>query len=151
MGNLTPEDAQERSVLHSVIHTSDPHHIALLAQANPIIILAFSLKEAVPVAIPPHLPRTRAIAIATQRSGPTVEDFYTIVDGRTPLFADTLPAQVSGVNPVAYISNPAHLVAYKSRLRTFLLSSYIGPSYTPGHVYVPGSLAGLWEGSFMVS
>ncbi|KAG6889686.1 hypothetical protein C0995_015434 [Termitomyces sp. Mi166 len=124
---------------------------SLLEKATPIIILIFALNEVVPITIPAHVPETRAIAIASQRSGPTVEDFRAIFGGRTPLFAETKMTQDTGTNPAAIMSNPAHLQLYKSRINNFLYSTYIDPRFKPGYVYVPGFLSGVWEGSFMIS
>ncbi|KAG6910384.1 hypothetical protein DXG01_011099 [Tephrocybe rancida] len=121
----------------------------LLEQATPIIILIFALNEVVPIKIPSHVPATRAIAIATQRTGPTMEDFHSLSRGRTPLFTET-DGHSTGTNPAASMSNPVHLDLYKSRLIPFLHSTYVDFKYTPGYVYVPGFLSGLWEGSFMV-
>ncbi|KAF5375391.1 hypothetical protein D9615_007940 [Tricholomella constricta] len=138
-----------KPALHIGFDSMDHSHI--LERTIPIIIIIFALNEAVPIAIPSHIPETRALAIASQRSGPTAEDFRSIADRRTPLFAEIRQAQMSGANPTTYISNPAHWVAYESRLRPILYSSYLSPKYVPGHVYVPGSLAGLWDGCLMVS
>lgn len=55
------------------------------------INLVFCLKETEPMAIPEHLPETRLIALATQRSGPTKEDVRKIRGYNTKLFADTIP------------------------------------------------------------
>src|SRR5215470_14205249 len=49
------------------------------------IIVTFTLKEAQPLRIPPHLPQSRAIANATMRMGPTMEDYSSMVRYRTPL------------------------------------------------------------------
>ncbi|KAG5641364.1 hypothetical protein DXG03_005392 [Asterophora parasitica] len=135
----------------SHVSFADVDHTPLLEKATPIIIITFALNEAVPFKIPPHVPQTRAIAIANQRSGPTVEDFRDIANARTPLFAESRHAKFCSSNPAAYIANPAHREMYNARLRPFLHSTYLGLNYHPGYVYIPGSLAGLWEGSFMIS
>ncbi|KAG6833395.1 hypothetical protein H0H87_007380 [Tephrocybe sp. NHM501043] len=122
----------------------------LLEKATPAIILIFALNEVVPMAIPSHVPETRAIAKATQRTGPTAEDFRAVNHGRTPLFSETKPPHTTGQNPAAVMSNPVHLALYQSRLSSFLYSTYMDSTYTPAYIYAPGFLSGLWEGSFMV-
>jgi len=52
------------------------------------IFLTFALKEATALQVPKHLP-TQAIARATERHGPTMEDFLIITRRRTPLMADS--------------------------------------------------------------
>lgn len=141
----THTDPRETAKPTSLAHSADAEHVALLERATPTIILIFALNEVVPITIPAHIPKTRAIAIATQRSGPTAEDFRALHESRTPLFAEIRRAQISGTN------NSAHSAVYESRIRPFLYSNYIRPSLTAGHVCIPGSLAGLWEGSFMIS
>ncbi|KAG6879777.1 hypothetical protein C0992_011822 [Termitomyces sp. T32_za158] len=121
----------------------------LLEKATPIVILIFALNEVVPLTVPTHVPETRAVANASQRSGPTVEDFRAISQGRTPLFAETIKTKATGTNPAAIMSNPTHLGLYKSRINDFLYSTYMSPTIQPGYVYVPGFLSGVWEGSFM--
>lgn len=101
--------------------------------------------------VPAHVPKTRAVANASKRSGPTVEDLSVISTGRTPLFAEITKTQVTGTNPAAIMSNPIHLELYKSRINDFLYSTYMSPGIKSGYVYVPGFLTGVWEGSFMVS
>jgi hypothetical protein len=53
------------------------------------IFLTFALKEATVLQVPKHLPPTQAIARATERHGPTMEDFLMITRRRTPLVADS--------------------------------------------------------------
>ncbi|KAG6810522.1 hypothetical protein H0H92_011468 [Tricholoma furcatifolium] len=145
-------DSPER-VQRPLDASADQEREALLADAAPIIILIFALNEVVPIAIPLHVPETRAIAIAAQRSGPTVEDLRAISSSRTPLFAETKVAHTqdgTGMNPAARMSSAAHLDLLGSRMNSYLYSTYIEPK-TPAYVYVPGFLSGLWEGSFMIS
>ncbi|OAX40987.1 hypothetical protein K503DRAFT_686422 [Rhizopogon vinicolor AM-OR11-026] len=54
------------------------------------IFLTFALKEATALQVPKHLPPTQAIARATERHGPTMEDFLIITRRRTPLLADSV-------------------------------------------------------------
>ncbi|KAI6118171.1 hypothetical protein F5141DRAFT_1212064 [Pisolithus sp. B1] len=53
------------------------------------IFLTFALKEAIPLQVPPHLPATRAEAMAVGNDGPTKEDFLAVTATRTPLLADS--------------------------------------------------------------
>lgn len=112
------------------------------------IILTFALNEALPLAIPTHLPENRAIAIATHRSGPTMEDFRTVASCRTPLFVDIrheLHASSAGV------TDPDHSVKYDVEFGRVLRLSYDlvrSDSICP---YVPGTFTGTWEGSYMLS
>ncbi|KAF8064298.1 hypothetical protein FPV67DRAFT_1672019 [Lyophyllum atratum] len=140
-----------KTLSKGLVYNSDPTHIALLERATPIIILTFALNEAVPITIPAHIPDTRAIAIANQRSGPTAEDFRAILENRTPLFAEIRRDQTSSANHATRDEGPDHHAIYKARLLPWLHSSYLGPSLRAGHVCIPGSLAGLWQGSFMIS
>jgi hypothetical protein len=117
-----------------------------------VIITTFALNEAVPLAIPPHLPPTRAIALATQRTGPTVEDFRFIASRRTPLFADVRRRFMSGLTPGAYIPGSIHTAMHDSELCRLLHASYGVPDLSAAkHGCIPGSLSGVWEGSFMVT
>lgn len=117
-----------------------------------VIITTFALNEAVPLAIPPHLPPTRAIALATQRTGPTVEDFRSIANRRTPLFADVRRRFMSGLTPGACIPGPVHTAMHDSELCRLLHASYGVPDLSAAkHGCTPGSLSGVWEGGFMVT
>ncbi|GLB44528.1 hypothetical protein LshimejAT787_1701550 [Lyophyllum shimeji] len=141
----TYSDTDETKKPTSLRCTPHADHIVLLERASPAIILTFALNEAVPITIPPHLPKTRAIALATQRSGPTAEDFHVLLETRTPLFADLRRAWISGKDNVTCEEK------YKSRIGPMMYFNYVAPSLAAGHVCLPGSLAGLWEGSFMMS
>ncbi|KAG6864609.1 hypothetical protein C0991_008287 [Blastosporella zonata] len=128
----------------------DDAHEALLEKATPIIILIFALNEVVPITVPSHVPETRAVAIASRRSGPTAEDIRAISNSRTPLFTETrLPAHSTLTNPAAIMSNPVHLALYKSHLTSFIYSTYMASKCEHGYIYAPGILSGIWEGSFM--
>jgi hypothetical protein len=52
------------------------------------IFLTFALKEATALQVPQHLPPTQAVARATERHDPTMEDFLIITRRRTSLVAD---------------------------------------------------------------
>ena len=117
-----------------------------------VIITTFALNEAVPLAIPPHLPPTRAIALATQRTGPTIEDFRSIANRKTPLFADVRRRFMSGLTSGMYIPRSIHAALHDSELSRLLRTSYGVPDLPAAkRGCIPGSLSGVWEGSFMVT
>ncbi|TFK71194.1 hypothetical protein BDN72DRAFT_837935 [Pluteus cervinus] len=113
------------------------------------ITLTFALTEVVPLAIPQHLPETRAIANATQRSGPTMEDMQAISDYRTPLFADSRMTSAQPSKPVkdtAVDNRDGRDPGFARMLQASgdLLSG-------EGFCYVPGQMSGLWEGNYKVA
>ena len=117
-----------------------------------VIITAFALIEALPLAIPPHLPPTRAVALETQRTGPTAEDFRSIANHRTPLFADVRRRFMSSLTTGVYVPGSIHTAMYDSELCRHLHTSYGVPDLSPAkHGCTPGSLSGVWEGNFMVT
>ncbi|RDB17634.1 hypothetical protein Hypma_001083 [Hypsizygus marmoreus] len=118
--------------------------IGELEPSSPAIILAFALNEVVPLLIPPHIPQTRAIAIESQRDGPTVEDFQACSNLKTPLFTETRRIAVS-----SSASDSILKALNEIELSRVLYSSYgLSAPSRRGH---GGSLAGLWEGNFMLS
>lgn len=133
--------------LTGVTDSSQQITLACPRPSSAAIILTFALMETVELDIPYHLPETRSVADATNRSGPTMEDFAKFASYRTPLFADTVlcnltPNLVSGTF-ISGISGSAR------RDQEFVRMS-CGP-FASGNSYIPGSLTGLWEGSYMVS
>lgn len=112
------------------------------------IILIFALNEALSLAIPPHLPENRALAILTHRSGPTMEDFRAVASCKTPLFADVrsgLSASPAGITDSAR-NSLGHDMEIDKALR--LSYNQVRSSTRP---YIPGTFTGTWEGSYMVS
>jgi len=135
---------------HKVIHYSRRYTPACPDPTSAAIALTFALKEATPLEMPPHLPESRAIAIANQRFGPTMGDYRTIACCRTPLFADTRPEIFSSREPVAANVDLSRSVKHDQDYYRILRS----PDDHHGsevHSYIPGMLTGLWEGTFMVS
>jgi hypothetical protein len=91
--------------------------------------------------VPHHLPENRAIANATQRTGPTMDDFKAMLDYKTPLFADCLSsADEPGFDPRKSMNHDlefGNLLQTSTGLDTF--------------VYTPGTLTGVWEGIHRVN
>ncbi|PFH48852.1 hypothetical protein AMATHDRAFT_149010 [Amanita thiersii Skay4041] len=135
--NVTHEKHQ--SSMSPAWHTVDPTSSA--------IILTFALKEVVPLMIPPHLPETRALALANHRSGPTVQDFQATVRCKTPLFADPCPSDNCGasVNSTTMSRN----ILYDPELYQLIHTNHDFP-IMDASPYRPGILTGVWEGSYMV-
>lgn len=103
------------------------------------IILTFAIKEIVPLVIPPHLPQTRAAALVANRSGPTLVDMQATLQCKTPLFADTrsefdLGNHTLGI-PNARLHDPEFCMLARSN---------------DIFAYLPGTLSGVWEGSYLV-
>ena len=96
----------------------------------PAIILTFALKEVDVLQAPPHLPIDRATAVATQRSGPTVQDYDVISTFRTPLFADCDPCK-----------KKRHQVA----------EHFLGTSDSAPGSRNSSPLEAVWEGMYMAS
>ncbi|KAF8626646.1 hypothetical protein AX15_004739 [Amanita polypyramis BW_CC] len=125
--------------------TSETHTPSPLSSA---IILIFAIKELAPLAVPLHLPETRAAAIAANRSGPTLIDFQATIRCKTPLFADVCV----GVEPMGKASmlkfsrNEFHDPELHMLVRGHSKGS--APVTSP---YLPGTLSGVWEGSYLVS
>ncbi|KAJ6463537.1 hypothetical protein C8R45DRAFT_1026087 [Mycena sanguinolenta] len=116
----------------------------LPSPSDAAIILIFVLKEAVSLQIPYHLPATRAIAIAENRSGPTAEDYTAFNGAVTPLYSDIRMALMG-----------AHTSATTLKFIDPWISEILSVPGLPAErvrpAYLPGSLTGLWEGSMMIS
>lgn len=122
------------------------------------INLAFAIFELNRPKIPYHLPKTRAIAIASQRFGPTEEDYEALASYRTPLFADLNPVNTNTENGQSS-SRPSidiGINASRSSIHDLQfgeiskdLDGRISPEvWAPS--YTPGSLTGVWEGVYRV-
>ncbi|KAJ6625938.1 hypothetical protein B0H10DRAFT_1782218 [Mycena sp. CBHHK59/15] len=114
------------------------------------IILTFALIEAVPLQIPFHLPATRAIAIATNRPGPTMEDYVVFQRTGTLLYSD-IRRTTRTASDSTRSSTPLNLLE-----RDPELANVLGVPSASDHerrlpAYLPGSLTGVWEGSLMIS
>jgi hypothetical protein len=106
--------------------------------------LIFALKEAVPLQIPYHLPATRAIAVAENRSGPTAEDYAAFQHAVTLFFSDirTAMAPQSSATTLNFIKTDP-----------WISEILEVPYFSTRHgrpAYLAGSLTGFWEGSMMV-
>ncbi|KAJ7827895.1 hypothetical protein B0H14DRAFT_2813156 [Mycena olivaceomarginata] len=109
----------------------------LPSPSNAAIILIFALKEAVPLQIPYHLPATRAIATAENRSGPTAEDYTAFQRAVThPQTSATTTLNFVELDP--WISDILAIPNFPSEERV-----------RPAHL--AASLTGVWEGSMMIS
>ncbi|KAF9555738.1 hypothetical protein CPC08DRAFT_726190 [Agrocybe pediades] len=132
--------------------------------ATAAINLASAILESTPMRIPYHLPETRAIAIATQRSGPTQEEYKAVVAYETLLQADFAEEQQQQDDDYSSSSTlsercPDHPYAMSGTPSGFsrhndLAYAEILRSLDPGHgssnvfSYTPGTMTGLWEGIF---
>ncbi|KAJ7270651.1 hypothetical protein B0H12DRAFT_1216016 [Mycena haematopus] len=130
-------DTEDEVVMHYNLRIRSPH---LPSPSDAAIIVIFALKEAVSLQIPYHLPATRAISIAENRSGPTIEDYTAFKRAVTPLYSDirTMAGHTSAttlkfVDPLSEIL-AVDLSAERSR-----------------PAYLAGSLTGVWDGSMMIS
>ncbi|KAF8889096.1 hypothetical protein BD779DRAFT_418793 [Infundibulicybe gibba] len=123
-------------VSQSVIIYAERQSLTCPQPSSAAIALTFALRDATSFDIPTHLPSTRAEAIATQRPGPTIEDFYALARLRTPLYADA-------------VSEGSGSVIHDSEFSGILdeMNNFYG---SRKYTYVPGTLAGVWEGSYMM-
>ncbi|CAA7262025.1 unnamed protein product [Cyclocybe aegerita] len=115
------------------------------------INLAYAIFEATPLKIPPHLPETRTTANASQRLGPTKEDYRNLGSYRTLLFSDSMAMSVGNGLPGEETS-PGIL---RSMLHDIEFGNVLsqpaakGPSTASGvFAYKPGTMTGLWEGTY---
>lgn len=97
--------------------------------------------------IPPHLPESRSIALATQRFGPTKEDLRKIRGYRTKLFADTLPSDHHRL-----VSVPLHGSRSKEQDLEFqsTVLGHEGINKVEAFSMLRGLMTGIWEGFYMV-
>jgi hypothetical protein len=111
------------------------------------IFLTFLLKDTAALDLPTHLPQTRAIAIALQHDGLTVEDFVAVVQSKTPTIADPehrFPALVNENGP----DLPRRMMHNDDFSRVVLNSP--ATLFTQQLGYTPGVMTGRWEGQYMV-
>jgi hypothetical protein len=132
-----------------MVYQPKPPSPACPEPSSAAIILTFALNEALQLAIPPHLPENRAIAVVTHRSGPTMEDFRAVASCRTPLFADIRHGVVAKKTLSNGMVDPDHRFMYNTEFHRALRLSYdLGRS--SARPYIPGTFTGVWEGSYMV-
>lgn len=117
------------------------------------VLLTFAFKEITPLQVPPHLPPTRGIAIATGQQGPTMDDFAAVCSRRTPLVADTfLESQCrESSTDLARERRRASRSAMHDEDFYRIARHLDAPAEAWEHAaYVPGMLTGVWEGCYMV-
>lgn len=109
----------------------------------PYAILAhFSRLETRPLMIPPHLPETRAEAMVNGVSGPTKEDVaYFNAHCKTHF-----PGTAYGDSFDTLLKSRRHDPDWTRSIRDPL---YRSPYSLPGQ-YIPGTISGRWQGSFIV-
>jgi hypothetical protein len=109
------------------------------------INLAFAIYETRQLQVPYHLPENRAIANATQRTGPTKDDYKAMVYYQTSLFADCLASSDEPGFDFSFDSRRSmnHDLEFGSFLRT--------SPCLDACVYTPGTITGVWEGIYRVS
>ncbi|KIJ60890.1 hypothetical protein HYDPIDRAFT_28829 [Hydnomerulius pinastri MD-312] len=118
------------------------------------VFLTFAFKEVTPLQVPPHLPPTRAAAIAAERHGPTMEDFVAITQRRTPLVADSFHqchSRESVLDHAREQRRPSRSDVHDEDF--YRIARHLDvPAETWEHqAYIPGLLTGVWEGSYMVA
>lgn len=121
------------------------------------INLAFAIFELNRPKTPYHVPKTRAIAIASQRFGPTQEDYEALASYLTPLFADSSPIntennQSSSPLTIGVVTSNASRSTMHDIQFGAIWTNLNGrmKTYVPMSTYVPGSLTGVWEGVYRV-
>ncbi|KAI6022925.1 hypothetical protein BKA83DRAFT_4270869 [Pisolithus microcarpus] len=118
------------------------------------IFLTFALKEAIPLQVPPHLPATRAEAMAVGNDGPTKEDFLAVTATRTPLLADSF-RQSQSRESVSDLSReqrrPSRSTVHDEDFHRVARRLDLFPCALELVAYLPGLLAGTWKGSYMVA
>jgi hypothetical protein len=135
-----------------LVHYGRPLTPAWPTLATASIILTFTLKEAQPLRIPPHLAPTRAIANATMRMGPTMEDYASMASYRTLLICDRRHSPPDEETSATNHETRRSMVYDRDFTR---IAQRLDPlcmvfrSDIPS--YIPGSLNGLWEGTWMAS
>lgn len=144
---IVASGSEEKGLPHYYLEPQIPTCPAPVSAA---IIIIFALKESFVFGIPTHLPENRAVALAAQRSGPTMEDFRAITSCKTPLFVDMSPSAM--ISQTENSSATVETVGNKRHDLEFcrLLRSNYHLSNSSMFLYTPGTLTGLWEGCFMV-
>ncbi|KAF9238645.1 hypothetical protein BU15DRAFT_47522 [Melanogaster broomeanus] len=117
------------------------------------VFLTFAFKEVTALQIPPHLPPTRAAAIATDRHGPTKEDFVAITSRSTPLVADSfLQSQTrSDSDLTGEQQRPSRSATHDEDFYRIARHLDVPAETWELQAYIPGLLTGVWEGSYMVA
>lgn len=118
------------------------------------IFLTFTLKEVMPLQIPPHLPETRAEADAAGNNGPTKEDFLAVTATRTRLVADSFHHNQHGGSDTDLSRErrrPSRSAMHDEDFYRITHCLDFGAHSQELEAYLPGLLTGVWEGSYMVA
>ncbi|KAF8125639.1 hypothetical protein EV363DRAFT_1175715 [Boletus edulis] len=121
---------------------------------TPSVFLTFALLEATPLQVPPHLPPTRAVAIATERHGPTMADFASVTSRRTPLVADTFlecQCRESNTDLARERQRPSRSAMHDEDFYRIARHLHAPTDAWELSAYIPGLLTGVWEGCYMVA
>ncbi|KAJ3881417.1 hypothetical protein F5051DRAFT_449975 [Lentinula edodes] len=106
------------------------------------IILYFVLQEAGCTKVSPRLLFGRVVDFGDGREGPTMEDYYSMTNYRTPLPGDEHPDTGTVCNP--RISNPTRITHDPQFFN-------LRQSGSNAYCSLPDVITGLWEGVYMVS
>ncbi|KAF8816959.1 hypothetical protein BYT27DRAFT_7075863 [Phlegmacium glaucopus] len=107
--------------------------------------LAFVIHETRQLKVPYHLPENRAIANATQRTGPTKDDYKAMLCYKTPLFADYLTSTDEPSFDFSF--DPRRSMSHDLEFGS-LLGTSGGAKCLDTFVYTPGTMTGVWEGIY---
>ena len=117
------------------------------------VFLTFAFLEATPLQVPPHLPATRAVAIATERFGPTMADFAAVTSRRTPLVADSFlqcQSRESNTDLARERQRPSRSGMHDEDFYRIARHLHAPIEAWELLAYIPGLLTGVWEGCYMV-
>lgn len=109
--------------------------------ASAAIILYFVLQEAGCTKVSPRLLFGRVVDFGNGREGPTMEDYYSMTNYRTPLPGDEHPDTGTVCNP--RISNPTRITHDPQFFN-------LRQSGSNAYCSLPDVITGLWEGVYMV-
>ena len=114
------------------------------------INLASAILECTPLKIPYHLPHTRAEADASQRTGPTQDDYRALGSIVTPLFADSRPREVPDT-PETCVRESTRSVIHDLEFAYILHETDTKNALNQNQfTYSPGQMTGVWEGLYRV-
>ena len=98
--------------------------------------------------VPDHLPENRAIANATQRTGPTKDDYKAMRCYKTPLFAKCSGSTDEPAFDFSF--DPRRSMKHDPEFGS-LLRTLGDTTHRDAFVYIPGTVTGVWEGICRVS
>ncbi|KAF9221741.1 hypothetical protein BS17DRAFT_784598 [Gyrodon lividus] len=154
LGRLSVRSKNSHEVNMHPTHTSYSSRFAISTPnlLSGSVFLTFAFKEVTALQIPPHLPPTRAVAIATERHGPTMADFVAITRRRTPLVADSFPqcqSHESDPDLTRERRRPSRSAVHDEDF--YRIARHLDVPAEELQAYIPGLLTGVWEGSYMVA